>query len=65
MRLLLIGVVIAISGFAAGAEQAVTLKDAPGRDIVEGYWAPVIRSIIRGSMRDFSIARAGKAKSAK
>ena len=28
---------IAMSGFAARAEEAVTLKDAPGRDIVEGY----------------------------
>jgi len=37
MRLLLITAMIAMSGFAARAEEAVTLKDAPGRDIVEGY----------------------------
>jgi sulfite dehydrogenase (cytochrome) subunit B len=37
MRWLLIGGMIAISGFAARAEEAVTLKDAPGRDVVEGY----------------------------
>jgi len=36
-RRLLIGVMIAMSGLAARAEEAVTLKDAPGRDIVEGY----------------------------
>ena len=35
-RRLLIGVMIAMSGLAARAEEAVTLKDAPGRDIVEG-----------------------------
>jgi hypothetical protein len=38
MRLLLITATIAMSGFAARAEEAVTLlKDTPGRDIVEGY----------------------------
>lgn len=37
MRRLLIGVVIAISGFAARADETATLKAAPGHDIVEGY----------------------------
>jgi len=37
MRRMLIGGMIAISGFAARADEAVTLKDAPGRDIVKGY----------------------------
>jgi mono/diheme cytochrome c family protein len=37
MRLLLITAMIAMSGFAARAEEAVTLKDSPGRDIVVGY----------------------------
>ena len=36
-RRLLVGGTIAMSGLAARAEEAVTLKDAPGRDIVEGY----------------------------
>jgi sulfite dehydrogenase (cytochrome) subunit B len=39
MRSLLIGGMIAIFGFAARAEDAVMLKDAPGRDGVEGYCA--------------------------
>jgi sulfite dehydrogenase (cytochrome) subunit B len=37
VRQLLIGGMIAVSAFAARADEAVTLKDAPGRDIVEGY----------------------------
>jgi sulfite dehydrogenase (cytochrome) subunit B len=37
MRRLLIGGMIAIFGFAARAEDVVMLKDAPGRDVVEGY----------------------------
>jgi sulfite dehydrogenase (cytochrome) subunit B len=37
MRRLLIGGTIAIFSLAARADEAVTLKEAPGRDIVEGY----------------------------
>ena len=37
MRRLLIGGMIAAFSLAARAEEAVTLKDGPGRDIVEGY----------------------------
>jgi sulfite dehydrogenase (cytochrome) subunit B len=37
MRRLLIGGMIAMCALAARADEAVTLKDAPGRDIVEGY----------------------------
>jgi hypothetical protein len=37
MRLSLIVCMVAISGFAARAEEAVTLKDGPGRDIVQRY----------------------------
>jgi mono/diheme cytochrome c family protein len=39
MRQILIGGMIAMSSFAARAEEAVTLKDGPGRDVVEGYCA--------------------------
>lgn len=39
MRQILIGGMIAMSGFAARAEETVTLKDGPGRDVVEGYCA--------------------------
>jgi sulfite dehydrogenase (cytochrome) subunit B len=37
MRLLLIGVMIAVFGFAARAEDVVMLRDAPGHDVVERY----------------------------
>ena len=37
MRRLLLGGTIAILSFAAQAEEVVTLKVGPGRDIVEGY----------------------------
>jgi hypothetical protein len=30
---------IALSSFAAQTEEAVTLKDAPGRDVIEGFCA--------------------------
>jgi cytochrome c5 len=39
IRQILIGGMIAMSSFAARAEEAVALKDAPGRDVVEGYCA--------------------------
>ena len=64
-RLLLISVTIAISGFAARAEEAVTLKDAPGRDIVEGYCGACHSLDYPRINTDFSIARVGKAKSIK
>ena len=37
MRRLLIGGMVVVFSLAARAEEAVTLKDGPGRDIVEGY----------------------------
>ena len=37
MRQLLVGTMIAVFSLAARAEETVTLKDAPARDIVEGY----------------------------
>ncbi len=37
MRRLLIGGAIALFSLAAHAEEAVTLKDGPGRDVVEGH----------------------------
>ena len=37
IRQLRVGTMIAVFSLAARAEETVTLKDAPGRDIVEGY----------------------------
>jgi sulfite dehydrogenase (cytochrome) subunit B len=37
MRQLLISGMVVVFSLAARAEEAVTLKDGPGRDIVEGY----------------------------
>jgi sulfite dehydrogenase (cytochrome) subunit B len=37
MRRLLICGLLTISGHAVRAEEAVALKDAPGREVVEGY----------------------------
>jgi hypothetical protein len=37
IRIFLIGGIVAISSFAVRAEEAVTLKDAPGRDVTEDY----------------------------
>ena len=37
MRQLLISGMVVVFSLAARAEEAVTLKDGPGRDLVEGY----------------------------
>jgi sulfite dehydrogenase (cytochrome) subunit B len=42
---LLIGGMIAIFGVAARAEDAVTLKDAPGREVVENYCGGACHSL--------------------
>ena len=62
---LLVGGTIPILSFAAQAEEVVPLKLGQDGILSKAIAAPVTRWTIYGSMRDFSIARAGKAKSTK